>query len=172
MHKTGNCNICFYFLYRYEWEHTWDDWRKAHITFKLPCHAPSNLQAWSMTHVSSAIPKISLPSPRKNSCQHFLALPSKFLLFSSVNSNTNLNFRKLFNVCYAQIIVLCMNIYLINCKKTFDQLFHLHTNMCVWRERRKAKLIMHIYYCYAIYNNVYTVLYVILLNLIASHSIS
>lgn len=94
-----------------------------------------------MTHVFSVIPKISLPSPRKNSCQHFLAPLSKFLFFSSVNSNANLNFRKLFNVCYVQIIVLCMNIYLINCKKTFDQLFHLHTNMCVWRERRKAKLI-------------------------------
>lgn len=110
--------------------------------------------------------------PGKIHVNTFLLFLLNFFLFSSVNSNANLNFRKLFNVCYAQIIVLCMNIYLINCKKTFDQLFHLHTNMCVWRERRKAKLIMHIYYCYAIYNNVYTVLYVILLNLIASHSIS
>lgn len=86
-----------------------------------------------------------------------------------VNSNANLNFRKLFNVCYAQIIVLCMNIYLVNCKKTFDQLFHLHTNMCVWRERRKAKQIMHVCYYYAIYNNVYTILYVILFHLIAEY---
>lgn len=59
-----------------------------------------------------------------------------------------------------------MNIYLINCKKkTFDQLFHLRTNMCVEREK-KAKLIMRVYYCYAIYNNIYTILHVILFDLI------
>lgn len=63
-----------------------------------------------------------------------------------------------------------MNIYLINCKKkTFDQLFHLHTNMCVWRERIKAKQIMHVYYYYAVYNNVYTILYVIFFDLIAEY---